>query len=111
MTKEEKELLLKDLGGRLPYGTFYDIKINGVTYEKVSLNSFYYGLIEKNFNSWKLQSIIPYLKKNTSFEHEGVYLENIKYVIDYYNSNHIDYRGLIEKGLANEAPEWMYRKE
>ena len=47
MTKEEKELLLKDLRGRLPYGTFYDITINGVTYEKVSLNSFYYGLIEK----------------------------------------------------------------
>ena len=51
MTQEDKELLLKDLGGRLPYGTIYDIKIGGVTYVKVSLNSFYYGLIEKNFNA------------------------------------------------------------
>ena len=35
MTQEEKELLLKDLCGRLPYGTIYDIKIGGVTYVKV----------------------------------------------------------------------------
>ena len=109
MTQEEKKLLLKDLCGRLPYGTIYDIKIGGVTYVKVSLNSFYYGLIEKNFNNGQLQSITPYLKKiDTSFEHKGFYLENLNDVIDYYNSNHIDYRGLIEKGLALEAPEGMY---
>ena len=110
MTQEEKELLVKDLCGRLPYGTIYDIKIGGVTYVKVSLNSFYYGLIEKNFNNGQLQSIIPYLKKdNISFKHKGFYLENLNYVIDYYNSNHIDYRRLIEKGLALEAPNGMYK--
>ena len=109
MNKKDKELLLKDLGGRLPYGTIYDIKIGGVTYVKVSLNSFYYGLIEKNFNNGQLESITPYLKKiDTSFEHQGFYLENLDSVIDYYNSNHIDYRGFIEKGLAIEAPEGMY---
>lgn len=109
MTQEERQLLLKDLCGRLPYGTIYDIKIGGVTYVNVSLNSFYYDLIEKNFNNGQLQSIIPYLKKiDTSFEHKGFYLENLKDVIDYYNSNHIDYRGFIEQGLANEAPEGMY---
>lgn len=106
MTQEDKELLLRDLCGRLPYGTIYDIKIGGVIYVKVSLNSFYYGLIEKNFNNGQLQSIIPYLKKNdTTFEHKGFYLENVNCVIDYYNSNHIDYRGLIQKGLANEVTE------
>lgn len=111
MTPEEKELLVKDLCGRLPYGTIYDIKIGGVTYLKVSLNSFYYGLIEKNFNNGQLQSIIPYLKKiDKSSEHKGFYLENLNYVIDYYNSNHIDYRGFIELGLAYEAPEDMYKK-
>lgn len=104
MTQEEKELLLKDLCGRLPYGTIYDIKIGGVTYVKVSLNSFYYDLIVKNFNNGQLQSIIPYLKKNNiSPEHKGFYLENLDYVIDYYNSNHIDYRGFIQKGLAIEV--------
>lgn len=109
MTQKEIELLVKDLCGRLSYGTIYDIKIGGVTYVKVSLNSFYYGLIEKNFNNGQLQSIIPYLKKNDiSFKHKGFYLENLNDVIDYYNSNHIDYRGFIEQGLANEAPEGMY---
>jgi hypothetical protein len=28
--------------------------------------------------------------------------------VDFYNSHHLDYRGLIEKGLALEAPEGMY---
>ena len=28
--------------------------------------------------------------------------------LDYLNSIHIDYRGLIEKGLALEAPDDMY---
>ena len=31
--------------------------------------------------------------------------------IDYCNKRHLDYRGLIEKGLALEAPEGMYRIE
>ena len=29
-------------------------------------------------------------------------------LIDWFNANHFDYRGLIEKGLALEAPEDMY---
>ena len=31
--------------------------------------------------------------------------------IDWLNSHHFDYRGLIEKGLALEAPEGMYKDE
>jgi len=30
---------------------------------------------------------------------------------DWYNAHHFDYRGLIEKGLAIEAPEGMYKTE
>ena len=92
--------------GELNGMTSYDIKIGGVTHVKVSLNSFYYSLIEKNFNSGQLQSITQYLKKNDiSLEHKGFYLENLSHVVDYYNSNHIDYRGLIEKNLAIEITE------
>ena len=29
--------------------------------------------------------------------------------IDWLNAHHFDYRGLIEKGLALEAPEGMYK--
>ena len=31
--------------------------------------------------------------------------------VDYCLSHHLDYRGLIEKGLALEAPEGMYKTE
>ena len=41
------------------------------------------------------------------------YVSNIpysicSYVIDWLNAHHFDYRGLIEKGLALEAPKGMY---
>ena len=32
-------------------------------------------------------------------------------VVDFLNEHHFDYRGLIEKGLALEAPEGMYKFE
>jgi len=38
----------------------------------------------------------------------GRWVEDVVEVYDYLNSIHIDYRGLIEKGLAIEAPEGMY---
>lgn len=31
--------------------------------------------------------------------------------IDFYNKHHLDYRGLIEKGLVLEAPQGMYKTE
>ena len=37
-----------------------------------------------------------------------VYIEDFPVVIDWLNAHHFDYRGLIEKGLALEAPEGMY---
>jgi hypothetical protein len=30
-------------------------------------------------------------------------------VIDWFNAHHFDYRGLIERGLALEAPKGMYK--
>ena len=35
-------------------------------------------------------------------------IDTLEY-IDWLNSHHFDYRGLIEKGLALEAPEGMYK--
>ena len=32
-------------------------------------------------------------------------------IYDWLNENHFDYRGMIEKGLALEAPEGMYKSE
>lgn len=40
-----------------------------------------------------------------------VYRETFYEYTDYLNAHHFDYRGLIEKGLALEAPEDMYKNE
>lgn len=42
---------------------------------------------------------------------EGEVLEYIasSVIVDWLNAHHFDYRGLIEKGLAIEAPEGMYK--
>ena len=40
----------------------------------------------------------------------GKWIENVIEVYDYLNSIHIDYRELIKKGLALEAPENMYKQ-
>jgi len=39
---------------------------------------------------------------------EGGVEDSIPKYIDWLNASHFDYRGLIEKGLALEAPEGMY---
>jgi hypothetical protein len=36
-------------------------------------------------------------------------IELLTDIIDWLNAHHFDYRGLIEKGLALEAPEGMYK--
>ena len=40
--------------------------------------------------------------------YEGLFPRN-ENALDYILSHHFDYRGLIEKGLALEAPEDMYK--
>ena len=41
----------------------------------------------------------------------SIWLSDINKVYDWLNAHHLDYRGLIEKGLALEAPEGMYKIE
>ena len=46
------------------------------------------------------------------FTSEGlVTLADTVECIDWLNKHHFDYRGLIEKGLALEAPEGIYKTE
>ena len=50
---------------------------------------------------------------NTNIEGVG-YVPTLNYIsateyVDWLNANHFDYRGLIEKGIALEAPEGMYK--
>lgn len=120
MTQEEKQLLFKDLCARLPYGVIVDVS-RVEEWKELILTPFifanYYDCIEK---------VKPYLRPMFSMtEEEGEeyrteckkvllmrYRVNSHYPItDWLNEHHFDYRGLIEKGLALEALEGMYKTE
>jgi hypothetical protein len=77
-------------------------------------NTFAYFISELNSNTLDVQlcHVKPYLRpihKLTKEELEELeFLTDSDYV-DYCNEHHIDYRNLIPKGLALEAPEDMYK--
>ena len=119
MTKENKELLFKDLCARLPYNVICQVEFreNGKYNSKVMLLS---GIFtDEAYFTTKGGSIYsneykPYLFPLSSMTeeeklmYEGLMIgtDNISYmldVIDWLNAHHFDYRGLIEKGLAIDA--------
>lgn len=87
-----------------------------ITDKKVVENTYSKGKVSTPvticiYNAWTKQTARPYLRpihKLTKEELEELeFLTDSDYV-DYCNEHHIDYRGLIEKGLALEAPADMY---
>ena len=137
MGQEDKELLLKDLCARLPYNcrVFYEYidNLDNKTYGySLTLNTWCINEFIAN------KAVIePYLRPMSSMtkeekgelkleqeKDEELFIQVINKsqngddsllgtVIphcaeDWANKNHFDYRGLIEKGLALEAPEGMY---
>ena len=133
MTEEQKELLLKDISSRLPYG----VKISIDDDFPIVLNQISYsdGYVGKNNECYSLDHFVikPYLFPLSSMTDEQLsYMHfNTKFNIDRFgtitpkideddfpiyvdmedwillygwlNKNHFDYRGLIEKGLAIDA--------
>ena len=137
MTQEQKQLLLIDLCGRLPYGVklqhvkntdsiveLYSIdlddfycKIQFYTYKGIALIASDEGKLLKPGGMLRYK---PYLfpiesmtdeqmKECLSTKHKIIkssgkvmYLDSPN-TINYYHKNHIDYRGLIPMGLANDA--------
>ena len=96
-----------------------------------SLNPFLYGGAKVSWFTVNGDKIYPYLRPMSSMTEKEKYklkclfggvphdiyiykpYTDISYnlfgeVVDWLNSHHFDYRGLIEKGLALEAPEGMY---
>jgi len=117
MTQEDKELLLKDLSSRLPYNVKVneeiqgDFTLLGIVEDRVITNC----NCEYKYNDFPIELIEPYPRPMYSMtEEEKEELRTLKwtklehYTVDWLNTNHFDYRGLIEKGLAIEAPEGMY---
>ena len=141
MTREEKQLLLKDLCARLPHGVICDRlgqtkKLLSVSPYKVYCLEFDNG--EYMPGEYKIEDIKPYLRPMSSMTEEEkdelytamdwygeidesgnvytkgqekVYRETFYEYTDWLISHHFDYHGLIEKGLALEAPEDMYKTE
>jgi hypothetical protein len=128
MTQEDKDLLLKDLCGRLPYGVKVKItskesknRIVYLTEDNIChLTSDWWGeckpflfplssMTEEQFNEMQTISgkdclehmeVQKSLRECTDFTHWPLYEYR---VIDWFNQNHFDYRGLIPLGLAKDA--------
>ena len=144
MTQEEKQLLFKDLCGRLPYGIKGEIYLIDNELEKMigkehpnptELHPFNLNLPNEespfiikpylrpmssmteeereewadkfNFAMDELSSILD--EKEAEDAAPYMFAKSHFTSIDWLLAHHFDYRGLIEKGLALEAPEDMYK--
>ena len=132
MTQEDKELLLKDLCSRLPYG----VKVNITSKETKNRIVHLTANNICNLTSGWWSECKPYLFPLSSMSEDQKYefylrfivkdcdcvfdyfkfcLDNGKWhklltsllaveeIIDWFHKNHLDYRGLIPKGLALDA--------
>ena len=128
MTQEDKELLLKDLSARVPYGlkcSIYRVDDFGVGWRDAILNGvvrddYGYGFYFDDYVYVdSINKVKPYLFPMFSMTEEqktelmelmykadtpfgAIFSENIDY-FDWLDKNHFDYRGLIPKGLAEDA--------
>ena len=119
MKQEDKELLLRDLCGRLPYGVACkDIYINvsgrldeiSTRYNMCRLSDIY-GELETCYISncrpylFPLSSMTEEQKEEFDrlYTYDALIVEPQWKLIDFCNKHHLDYRGLIPKGLASDA--------
>ena len=127
MTQENKELLLKDICARLPYGIKFPMMCwdeeTGETVRPVtlySINKDGYCHVSEDDYSPSIDEIKQYLFPISSMTDEqkdeyhntcniglSRWGDESYYAtdesIDWLNAHHFDYRGLIEKGLALDA--------
>lgn len=116
MKQEDKELLLKDLCSRLPYGVKISVENRIETLEDISMLDYVVGY--SSFLASDIEDVKPYLLPLSSMteeqkeEHKDLldnqYLSfdangNVFTLQDFYCKYHIDYRGLISMGLALDA--------
>lgn len=119
MEENLKQLLLKDLCARLPYGVkvktpYNDAILRGIVDRKGVKTTIDYTDIVTDKQTYPIRYIKPYLRSMSSMtekemeEYKGTFVElpNEEYLvrtirtIDWLNAHHFDYRGLIEKNLA-----------
>lgn len=127
MTQEEKDIIYKDACGRILYkpyaayefeGELIQVQITGMEGEEPTRS--FYGY---SFDTWRHiphDNVKLYLRPMSSMtydesknydiliQYDAYHPINID-LYDWLNQHHFDYRGLIEKGLALEAPKDMYK--
>ena len=123
MTQEEKDLLLRDLSARLPYGVICQVDDGAEGFNDGKLVEINISEELTRFDvdyCWKayIDDVKPYLRPMSSMTEEeksvillcNAFIEphSTEYKVNFYNQYHFDYRDLIEKGLALVAPEGMY---
>jgi hypothetical protein len=135
MTQEDKQLLLKDLCARLPYGVKVQVADYKTPVELSHINTkngngrkpycFVFAFEPErvkpflrpmsNMNEEEEEQWEEFMVPTSCFDYENnglkaaVFWDELSNAIDWLNAHHFDYRGLIEKGLALEAPEGMYK--
>ena len=131
MTREQKDLLLKDLCARLPYNTKIQLtEYSDLTGEKLLskikiLDYCMLGKVQAYCKGFRKDEIRPYLFPLSSMtekqrkelqelhfdyisdeifnDTEFVYHYDCMHLIDWLNKNHFDWRGLIPLDLAIDA--------
>ena len=124
MTQEERKTVLIDLCARLSYHTMV-LMGDGAIEPLISIN------VDTYICNGLKGLPKPYLRPMSSMTDDerdkfrnvgGVMSHNLQNdtwaictftpeAYDWLNEHHFDYRGLIEKGLALESPEGMYKTE
>ena len=125
MMQEEKELLFKDISARLPYDVKVKIGNNIYIVDGIDIGLNDEGewvprVCTHGMMAVEIEYCKPYLFPMSSMTEEQIkedlttkhkinlssgkfmYLDSSK-TVEFYNKNHIDYRGLIPMGLANDA--------
>ena len=129
MTQEQKELLIKDLCARLPYrikAYYYGAEEECETWDEIESITLD-GYVDIGQYILPIETVKPYLFPLSSMTEEQLYnnpigfsqmltikadrdWENITIdrrsyykLVDWFNKNHFDYRGLIPMGLAIDA--------
>ena len=118
MDKENKDLLLRDLCVRLPYGVRCSFGVDDAIYEINGINPTCCGASEIQATHIKsgingdfiLNACKPYLfplssmdKKQRKYIRDNYTFGATHELFEWFDKNHYDYRGLIPMGLALDA--------
>ena len=104
MTQADKELLLKDLCSRLPYGVWVERKLKSCKFgAKCMLHAHDIDAINRGQYDFYKPYLFPLSSMTEEQLKEYLTIPSGYQTIDWFNKNHFDYRCLIEKGLAIDA--------